>query len=226
MHLRIILLTIFSPLFINKAVFAEKKLIKEYGFVILLEDQCTKKAELLNREIAAKLPGLENPANIWHITLHQGAYSETYLNEFKSNIMTLSLPTLNIYFDKIQVTDNKWINFNIKKNSDLNKLHGKIVKYSDRYFQRALIRAHDSYHDLSDKKKIQIDNHGTYGVLDDYRPHMTLFYHHPPSPKLEEAEKDMAKSIKPMKCKAEELAIAELEYNGNISKIVYSVKFP
>lgn len=140
--------------------------------------------------------------------------------------MTLSLPTLNIYFDKIQVSDNRWINFNIKKNSDLNKLHGKIVKYSDRYFQRALIRAHDSYHDLSDKKKAQIDIHGTYGVLDDYRPHMTLFYQHPPSPKLEEAEKDMAKSIKPMKCKAQELAIAELEYNGNISKIVYSVKFP
>lgn len=88
-----------------------------------------------------------------------------------------------------------------------------------------MVRAHDSYHNLSDKKKMQVDNHGTYGVLEDYRPHMTLFYQHPHSPKLKEVAKNM-KSIKPMKCKAEELAIAELEYNGNISKIIYSVKFP
>jgi len=226
MQLRITLPTIILLLFIHIAALAEKKLIKEYGFVILLDEQCTKKTELLNSEIAGKLPDLKNSANIWHVTLHQGAYSETYLSEFKSNIMLLTLLRTNLYFDKIQETDGRWIDFNVKKNPNLTKLHSKIVKFSDRYFQRALVRAHDSYHNLSDKKKVQVDNHGTYGVLEDYRPHMTLFYQYLPSPKLEEVAKDMAKSVKPMKCKAEELAIAELEYNGNISKIIYSVKFP
>lgn len=116
MQLRITLPTIILLLFSHIAALAEKKLVKEYGFVILLDEQCTKKTELLNSEIVGKLPDLKNYANIWHVTLHQGAYSETYLNEFKSNIMLLTLLKTNLYFDKIQETDGRWIDFNVKKN--------------------------------------------------------------------------------------------------------------
>lgn len=229
MQLRIIISLFINILVLQSianSVYAEKKLINEYGLVILLNKECTTKADSLNNEIAALLPNLHNPHNIWHVTLHQAALSETYLNALKNSLSALSLPPLDLYFDKIQTVDSRWINLNIKKNTDLLNLHNKVVKISGMYFQRALVRAHDVYHTLTDKKKSQVDNYGNYGVLEDYRPHMTLFYQYPPNPKLEEAAKEIEKNIKPMKCKARKLAIAELEYNGNISKIIHSLNFP
>ena len=114
----------------------------------------------------------------------------------------------------------------LKKNPVLTKLYRKIVKFTDSCFQGALVRAYDVYHALSEKHKTHVDEHGVYGIFEDYRPHMTLFYQYPSSPKLQEAAKQIAKTVKPMKCKAQKLAIAELEYNGNISKIIFSVEFP
>lgn len=217
------ILVLFSVI---NSVHAEKKSVNEYGIVILLDEECTKKADAINDEIASLLPDLHNPHNIWHVTLHHAALSETYLNELKNTLTTLSLTPVDLYFDKIQIVEGKWIGLNVKKNNDLLNIHNKVVKISEKYFQRALVRAHDIYHTLSDKKKSQVDNYGNYDILDDYRPHMTLFYHYPSDLKLEKVGIKVAKNIKPMKCKARKLAIAELEYNGNISRIVYSLKFP
>lgn len=223
--LKLLVLNICLLLFAN-SVLAEKKLVKEYGFVILLDDKCTRTAEYINDEIAAMLHDLHNPVNVWHVTLHQGAYSTSNIPGFQNNLKLLSLTPLNLYFNEIVETQNRWIDFNIKKNPALTKLHEKIVKLTDSCFQRALVRAHDVYSSLLEHQKEQVDSHGTYGVLHDYRPHMTLFYQDPPSKELEHAAKQIAKTVKPIKCKACELAIAELEYNGNISRIIFSVKFP
>ena len=208
------------------SIHAEKKSVNEYGIVILLDKECTIKADSLNNEIANLLPSLPNPHNTWHVTLHHAALSETYINELKNSLSTLRLAPIDLYFDKIQTVDGRWINLNVKKNKDLSHLHNKVVKISEMYFQRALLRAHDVYHTLTDKKKSQVDNYGNYGILEDYRPHMTLFYQYPSDPKLEDAGIKIAKNIKPMKCKAKKLAITEIEYNGNISKIIHSIKFP
>ena len=105
----------------NSSALAEKNTVKECGFVILLDDLCTRTAEHINDNIAAMLPDLHNPVNTWHITLHQGAYSQTNIASFQNNLKSLPLTPLNLYFNEIVATEDRWIDFNVKKKPSINQ---------------------------------------------------------------------------------------------------------
>ena len=56
---------------------------------------------------------------------------------------------------------------------------------------------------------------------------MTLFYQYPPTSELQQAAVKIENNFKAnMVCRASQLVLGELGYNGNIEKIVYKINVP
>lgn len=199
--------------------------VKEYGIVLLLEDNSTKVAAELNKQIAAKLPELTNVNNNWHVTLYHGAYTKDGLDQIYAKLQSLKLEPLNLKFISIYPTADRWIGLGIEKSEGLQQLHTTIVKLASPYHKRPLQRAVDTYADSPVDKRQQIDTYGVAGILEMYKPQMTLFYQYPANSKLQEVAKEITAPV-PMSGQVAKLAIGELGYNGNIVKIIYTIDLP
>ncbi|MCC8371966.1 MAG: hypothetical protein LN568_04410 [Rickettsia endosymbiont of Pseudomimeciton antennatum] len=201
--------------------------IKEYGIVILPEEECTRVAEKLNQDIAKILSHLNNVKNYWHVTLYHGAYETKDLQQIYNKIKGLKLQPFTLNLSKIYSTADRWIDLGAEKTKYLQELHESIVHLASPFHKHPLARSKDVYKDMSNVQREQVDNYGVSGVLELYNPHMTLFYQYPPRFELQDTAKRVAASSKEnMVCKASKIIIGELGYNGNIEKIVYSVEIP
>ena len=201
--------------------------IKEYGIVILPEEKCTRVAEKLNKDITKILNHFKNAKNHWHVTLYHGAYDPKDIKEIYNKIKAIELKPFTLNFSNISSTSDRWIDLGTEKTEYLKELHKTIVQLASPYHKRPLDRSRDIYKDMTSVQREQVDNYGVSGLLELYNPHMTLFYQYPPRPELQQTAKEIGVNFKEnMVCKASKLILGELEYNGNIYKIIYSVDIP
>lgn len=202
--------------------------LKEYGIVVLPEDKCTQRAAEFNKYIAENLSNFENAKNHWHVTLYHGAYEEKDLDAIYKKLQALPLKPFIISFTNIYPTADRWIDWGMEKNPYLHQLHEAVINLAGTYHKRPLHRVKDVYGDLSKDKRKQVDEYGVNGLFTMYNPHMTLFYKYPPDISLQEAAKKAAGKFPNtnMQCAADKIALGELGYNGNIIKVLYTVKIP
>lgn len=198
--------------------------VKEYGIVILPEAKCIAKAAEINREIAKELPKLVNPYNNWHVTLYHGAFEPHALSKISHELLDIKIKPFDLSFTKIYATSDRWIDFGIKKTRALQKLHEKVISLASKYHVKLLDRARDDYNTMSKEKRDQADEYGVSGVMTLYKPHMTLFYTYPANSELLKVASSIAKIHNgKMTCKASSLAIGELDYNGNMIKVLETI---
>lgn len=200
-----------------------KNEIKEYGIVLLVDDNTTKQAHSLNQKIAQKFPNLENVANIWHVTLYHGAFAKQDLELIFQKLQQLYLEPLEIKFSGISQSKKGYIHWEVEKNLDLQELHTVVVNLASKYHQRPLQMSLDLYDDLSFEHQQQIDEFGSSGLFELFAPHLTLFY----QPLTKSVLTDILPQDHSLAAQslAERIVIGELGY-GNILKILYSLPLP
>lgn len=224
MKVKKIIFLILSLIILNSNNSFAQDDVAEYGIAIIPEESCVKKAQLLNKEIAKNLPKLENPHNQWHVTLFQGAFTVEDIKIIKSKISKLNIKQFEIEFEDLADTDDRWIDWEIDGTRYLQKLHEKIVAIASPYYRRPLNRASTLYDLLDEKDRSQIDQYGTRGVMDQYRPHLSVFYVCPPNPVIrkipEIIEDDKYEDIE---CKAKKIVIGKLAYDGHMTKVVETI---
>jgi len=198
---------------------------KEYGIVIIPEAKVTKEAAELNQKAANFLSGLENPENNYHITLYHGVFPDGKLEEIYKKIESSNFKPLDLKFTTIYSTSNRWVDRGVEKSREIENLHRKIVEIANSYHIRPLKRVSDIYDKLDKEQQKQADLYGVTGVLDSYKPHMTVFYAYPENKNLVDAAAQLSPIAKEHESfKADTIAIGELGYNGNLTKILYTVK--
>lgn len=199
---------------------------KEYGIALLPEARCDEQANFLNRVIASNIKGAPNPVNNWHITLYQGAYDYEDITEIIKNLKKLEFYPIDLKFTNIEPTSNRWVDYIIEKDPSLQELHEKIVDIASKYHKAPLVRADEAYSSLPADKRSQIDKYGSSGILEHYKPHMTIYYKYPADPNIVEIVKTIQPLVKQLQCKAQQIAIGELGYNGNMIRVVYTKSLP
>jgi 2'-5' RNA ligase len=215
---------VFLLLIIAPQAIAYKHLgYKEYGIAVLPDSACIEKASLLNKELAKELNMFPNPINQWHITLYQGVYDYDDILQIIHHLKKLALPPLNLTFTNIYTTSDRWVDYGVEKTPQLQKLHESVVHFAAKYHRHPLSRIKDIYKTLDRERKKQVDKYGITGVLQDYKPHMSLFYKYPASPTLQQAANEISHHASSnFVCAAEQIAIGEIVYNGNMTRIVYT----
>lgn len=205
--------------------------IREYAIAVLLPSEAAKKAAEMNEQIAALLPGFENPHNNWHVTLYHLACNKDALSEIARKLRALKVEPFRLSFTGLYPTADRWIDWGMDHTEALHALHKIIVEIASKYHKRPLKRASDIYAALPIEKRAQVDAYGVSGVLEFYNPHTTLFYYEFDKNGLKGTSELQAvsKKLKDMNgkaeitCDASVIVIGELGYNGNITKILYEI---
>lgn len=194
---------------------------KEYVIALLLPDEYVVEAQKLNDKISRKL-SCQNLTNRFHITLYQGRFSESQIQEiFKKLSANNFIPPRITMESKIKYEEKKYINWNVVENKELNNLHYEVLRIAAPYHQGALKRTIDNYQKFDLNKQKQIDEYGVNAVLSDYKPHVTLFYLPSEDLRVESAIRDVDLSIiNNGEVLANNLVIGETGYDGNLTNIV------
>ncbi len=220
------ILIVYSLFTYNIALAAAE--IREYGIAILPDAECVKIAEELNAEIIKRLGKVENIKNSPHLNLYQAAYAQQDLPAIYSQLQQLTLRPFNFSVANLTSMLDRWIDLEIEKTDELQRLHEAAIKLASPYHKGMLQRASDMYSKLPAGRRKQIDEYGVGGVLKSYKPTITLFYQYPPVVKLKSIAKEAANNLpqKQLVCKVDKLVLGEIGYNGNMEKIIYSINIP
>ncbi len=200
---------------------------KEYGIALLLPDNYVTEAQRLSDQISRKL-FQRNLDNHFHITLYQGCFAEDQIREIfkKLSDQKFAAPGIKMSSD-IEFQDKKYINWNVLENEKLKDLHSKVVITAAPYHQGILKRLADNNQKFDSKTQKQIDQYGVNGVLENYKPHVTLFYL--PATNLEAKDlinENFIKDLTPTSTStsnetaANNLVIGEIGYDGNLVNII------
>jgi 2'-5' RNA ligase len=198
---------------------------KEYGILLLLPEEYFSEAQKMNEEIAAQSRIVENLPNIFHITLFQGRFGENKIEDLYQELKNQNFRKVKIITkSKITTTDGRYINWVVKKNDEIKDLHRQVLEIANPYHQGTLVLYIDSYASLNQKQQKQVESYGMAGVLDEYNPHVTLFYFTQKNSDID----IIAGKISPPRFMwknftATQMAIAELGYDGNIKQILYKI---
>ena len=205
-----------------------QEVYKEYGIALILPPEYSIEAQKMNKEIAAQVPTATNMPNVFHVTLFQGCFAETKIGKLYLELKNQNFKKIKIRLaPEIKTAEDHYINWSVHKSKELQNLHKAAVKIANPYHQGILARYLDSINELNKKQRSQVVIYGMSGLLDEYNPHVTLFYFAKKSSEI----KNIAKKISPPKLtkgspapEAYSIAIAELGYNGNIEKVLYSIE--
>ncbi|AVP87742.1 hypothetical protein phytr_8090 [Candidatus Phycorickettsia trachydisci] len=221
MRLLFILAIVIGYMVDNSLAIEFKKEVREYGIAVIPEAKCYKLASKLNQKISKLLPQFKNLPNIWHITLYQGAFEESDLVKIESEILKLNIKKFDITLTKFYTTADRWVDWGVEKTDIFDVLHRKVVNIASRYHLRPLNRVQDMLDGIEGEIKKQIDMYGTFGLMNFYKPHMTLFYLYPPSKSISKIPQIIEDGrYEGVSCKSDKLIIGELGYNGNIIRVV------
>lgn len=197
-----------------------------YGVVIKLNSEFASRASSLNEILASELPILDNPKNIWHVTLYHGVYKEEDLPKIWDEITKIDFTNIRLNFSEIYTTHtlaHSWVDWLVEKTPQLTAIHEAVVHAASPYHQAKLPRCVDAYDKMIDAAKTQVDQYGVSGLFEFYKPHTTLFYHHPRDGALDEASKALEVTYK-MSCSIEEVIFGKLGYDGNVLEEIYTHK--
>lgn len=194
----------------------------EYTIALIPEQKCIDEAKKLNAKAASLLKNHKNLHNNWHITLYHGVFKDSDLGVIKDKLKQLHTKKFSVTFvPPVFDASDRWIDLGVEQSKLLKDLHIKTVDLISPYHVKPLKKAKDVYDSLTQAEKNNIDKYGVQGVLELYKPHITLFYQYPPSADLANAANSMKDEMKSnMLCKVEEMVVGKVAYNGNLTKIV------
>ncbi len=197
---------------------------REYGVALLMPQEYLQEAQRINNEIVAQIRK-ENLPNVFHITLFQGCFFRSDIDELYQKVKSWRLKAIKIALVKeIKGLEKKYINWPVYNNNALNDLHILMLNNFGPQHHGALARYIDSYRELNAKQRRQVDFYGVAGVLDEYAPHVTLFYFANKNSEIDDIIKNIAPPRFGDEVMAGTVAIGELGYNGNMEKVLYSVE--
>lgn len=122
--------------------------LNEYTIAVIPEQRCLNKAKAINRTIVANFPDLVNVPNHYHITLYHGVYKSTDISKIKNAIKKLNYGKFHIKFLNFTDTADRWIDWDVDKTTELEKLHEEVVKVASPYHQGPIKRVMETYNDL------------------------------------------------------------------------------
>lgn len=198
--------------------------VAEYSIALIPETSCIKKAQSLHKEIAKNLPRIKSLANISHVTLFQGAFTREDLSKIKNKLVKLDAKRFEIEFDGLKNTNDKWIDWVADKSKALRELHEQVVEIASPYYRRPINRFGSSYDILNAEEQKQVDEYGAKGVLDLYKPHMSLYYVHPENAALQKVPGAISdEKYEDVKCKVRKIVVGKIGYDGNMTRVAHTI---
>ncbi len=202
----------------------------EYAIAFVPEALPVKWTEL-NAKAAEFLPDHTNVVSNPHVTAYHGAYKQEDLPVIVNGLKALDIKPFNVTFvDRIVNTGNRWLDWNIEKftaageETDVVKVHKKIVDFAVPFHQRPLARSIVAYPGASEVAKAQIGEYGVGGIKEFYNPHATFWYEFPPHEDLTTAHAAMDGIItETVTTPVNKIICGRLGFNGNIVEIYETI---
>lgn len=175
--------------------------------------------------------------------MYHGVYNFLDLPKISAKLAEIAYNTKNITLnfknDIVVVGPDRWIDINIKRFDENDKvkkdyevicdLHNKVVDTFNEYHKRPLERANNTLETLKPQIEAQdenalkiaqqIEKYGVSGVKELYNPHTTIWYQWPTDSALNDAANIVNDNFTGFSCEASALVLGELGYNENIEKI-------
>ena len=197
---------------------------KDLAIFILPDTAVGKEAKRLNAEIASKMNGMENVKNHYHITLFQGRFLEDQLPALFKAVDALAYRQFPIEMEpSLTSVADRNVRWNVKKTGDIQKLHEAVLKATDPYRHGTTRYYESSYLELDSDARQQADIYGSAGNLDQYTPHITLYYGQLRYTKIGEVasllKPDLNFSTKSFTART--IAIGEVGEHGNLLNILH-----
>jgi hypothetical protein len=123
-------------------------------------------------------------------------------------------------------THNKNILWEVELHEELHGIHQRVVNAVHLHRVGMLHRCADHYTELPVQLQREVELYGMAGVMEHYRPHMTLFYGKASYEKIG----TVAETLKPeiaeeqRSFRADTLAVGEIGYQGNVVSILHRIK--
>ncbi len=197
----------------------------ELGVALLPSNEVQQEARRLNNLIANQLPEIENRDNVFHLSLFQGKFNCSDLGKLKMTLDEIATEITISNFLLEEELEDMGINifWNAKNDSSLQALHESVVKIFSQYRGGMPGQFLKFYESLPLNKKQQLDLYGVLGVMNEFKPHITVFYRSDSNPKTQ----NILKLLKPEKSFLNfiptQFVLGKLGYDGNIVEIVYQV---
>ncbi|EDP46484.1 DUF1045 domain-containing protein [Rickettsiella grylli] len=190
----------------------------ELTIALIPSNEIVKEAIRLNNQLEQALEDIPNKQNLIHISLFQGRFRCSQLEKIGITLDNLTKPLdpFKLELDaelKESCTNLFW---NIKENVQLLRLHTDILKAVSPYREGILPVFKDCYTQLSQAQQQLIDRYGTPHVLQNFNPHITVYYN-------VDHKKINCVAIKPqpsyLNFSATQLIVGHIGYDGNLEKI-------
>ena len=140
-----------------------------YGIVIKLNPEFAAQAASLNATLARNLQNLENPSNIWHVTLFHGVYEQQHLPEIWEEVTKIDFSNIRLNFSEIYTTHtaepgvgHSWVDWLVDKTPELDAAHAKVVEVGSPYHKENLPRCADIEDYMTPAQKELMTKYGVW----------------------------------------------------------------
>jgi len=203
---------------------------EELGIFIELPSDLQLISQKLNQEIADRIHGIPgvrlNTGNIYHISLFQGRFPKNLISQLISGLDAISALSSSFEIKMIPEIDNIKLNlfWDTEVTASIKKLHNDVLecglKYRNgmmRQFEEIYLRLLPSTSD-GVARRAMLDQIGTFGTGQQYKPHITLYYISGSDPEVDAAIKNI--KIPDFKFMATKIAVGRLGYHGNVIEML------
>ncbi|WP_419421423.1 2'-5' RNA ligase family protein (plasmid) [Legionella sp. D16C41] len=202
----------------------------ELGIIIIkLPEPIEQMAAHFNKIFATPMPEKENIQTRYHISLFQGRFPLSAVDELLPKLKHLveDFTSLTIEMKAELKATTRHVFWEVQPNSALQLLHHNIVLVCLPYRQGMLQQFQDRYLTMSLEEQQQVDKFGVMSAEDKFNPHITIFYHSNGDTRVNELVKQPLGQIG--SCKLEpfditnRIALGQLGYYGQVIEIISNI---
>lgn len=191
-----------------------------YNVVLLPNSSLSKEVVRLSRKIASKFPVefILDKNHYPHLTLYQVEIPDKNFKIVQDLLSDIFKKSLSVKFDHYFGSNNGFVSLDCQNAKDLYTLHHTIVNKLNQYREGEILPSKKFKYDLSDKDYLQVENFGTSGLFENFRPHITIT-------RLKQ-KSDYKKALKvlplrkPVMIKLERAALGKLSIHGTVPALL------
>ncbi len=151
---------------------------RPYNIVLLPTEEVSKEVIRLSELVVKTFPVefvLDGKTRYPHLTLYQLEIPDKSLSIVKKQLANIFKSTITAKFDHYHGAQNGFLSWDCPRNKNLFDLHKEIVKRINPLRKELLLPSKNlKYNFLTDKEYLQIDKFGSSGVIEYFRPHITI----------------------------------------------------
>lgn len=192
----------------------------ELGIALLLPEHIKTTVASLNAQLGKQLPGVENKANQFHITLYQGQFKRTDIQALRDKLKELGHNTepFSMMPNAAPKQVRKNILWHVQPNDLLQKLHKSAVETFSKCRSGIVQRYQDRRANLPEEQWQTIDQYGMPNDMSYFKPHITLYYALPEERDSEDIVKTLSVPKKQLEFSASSLGLGKLGYDGKVEE--------